>query len=131
LASIFSKIVSGEIPCHRVWEDAHHLAFLDIRPIQVGHTLVIPKRETSYLFDLSGEEYHSLWSAVRTVESKIRSAIPCQRIVLSVVGWEVAHVHVHLVPTSSIGDFPFPGPGDGGSESLEEVAALIAAANRG
>lgn len=127
MPSIFSRIVRGEIPCHRIWEDDDHLAFLDIRPVKPGHTLVIPKRETSYLFDLSEEEYQALWSAVRTVEKKIRAAVPCERVVVSVVGWEVPHVHVHLVPTSQIGDFPFPPPEEGGSESIEELAARISA----
>ena len=75
MPSIFSKIIAGEIPCTRVWESPHHLALLDIRPVQLGHTLVVPKREVSYLFDLSLEEYEALWRAVRTVEAKLREAL--------------------------------------------------------
>ena len=126
MSSIFTKIIAGEIPCHRVWEDDAHLAFLDIRPVQPGHTLVIPKREVSYLFDLTSEEQTALWEAVRTVEGKLRGALACERVVLSVVGWEVPHVHVHLVPTNEIGDFPFPGPCGLDPERLPSIAASIA-----
>jgi len=125
MPSIFSKIIIGEIPCTRVWEDPDHFAFLDIRPVQPGHTLVVPKREVSYLFDLSEEEYVSLWRAVRTVESKLRESLGCERVIISVVGWEVPHVHVHLIPTNGIGDFPFPGPCDAPAEELERVAKLL------
>ena len=125
MPSIFSKIIAGEIPCTRVWEDPHHLALLDFRPVQPGHTLVVPKREVSYLFDLSQEEYEALWMAVRTVEQKLRQQLGCERVVISVVGWEVPHVHVHLIPTNGIGDFPFPGPCDAPSEELERVAQLL------
>ena len=125
MASLFSKIIAGEIPCRRVWEDSDHLAFLDIRPVQPGHTLVVPKREVSFMFDLSAEEYDALWQAVRTVEAKLREALGCERVVLSVVGWEVPHVHVHLIPTNGIGDFPFPGPCDAPAEELERVATLL------
>ena len=127
MASIFTKIIEGEIPAHRVWEDEQHLAFLDIRPVQPGHTLVIPKREVSYLFDLEEREQAALWDAVRTVEKKLRTAVSCERVVLSVVGWEVPHVHVHLIPTDGIGDFPFPGPCQFDSDQLSEIAAKIAA----
>ena len=124
MPSIFSKIIAGEIPCTRVWESPHHLALLDIRPVQLGHTLVVPKREVGYLFDLSLEEYEALWRAVRTVEAKLREALGCERVVISVVGWEVPHVHIHLIPTNGIGDFPFPGPCDASDEELERVQNL-------
>jgi histidine triad (HIT) family protein len=110
MATLFSKILSGEIPCHEVWQDADHLAFLDIRPVQPGHTLVIPKREVAYLFDLPQAQYAALWEAARKVEQRLRSVLDCERVVVAVVGWEVRHVHVHLVPTNAIGDFPFPSP---------------------
>ena len=125
MPSIFSKMIAGEIPCTRVWESPHHLALLDIRPVQLGHTLVVPKREVSYLFDLSLEEYEALWRAVRTVEAKLREALGCERVVISVVGWEVPHVHVHLIPTNGIGDYPFPGPCDAPPEELDRVAQLL------
>lgn len=127
MASIFSKIIAGEIPCHRVWEDERHLAFLDIRPVQPGHTLVVPKREVAYLFDLPPEEYDALWRAVRTVEARLRERLGCERVVVCVVGWEVPHVHVHLVPTHSIEDFPFPGPVEIAPEELAALADRLAA----
>jgi len=129
MSSIFAKIIAGEIPCHRVWEDEGHLAFLDIRPVQPGHTLVIPKREVGYLFDMTPREQTALWGAVRIVEGKIRAALGCERVVLAVVGWEVRHVHVHLVPTNSIGEFPFPPPGRVDPSRLPAIAETIAAAN--
>ena len=108
MSSVFTSIIAGEIPCHRVWEDDQHLAFLDINPIRPGHCLVIPKREISYIFDMEETEYTALWNAVRTVEKKIRNATGCQRVVVSVVGWEVPHVHVHLIPTDEMANFPAP-----------------------
>ena len=125
MPSLFSKIITGEIPCERVWEDADHLAFLDIRPVRPGHTLVVTKREVSYLFDLSTDEYDALWRAVRTVEARLREVLDCERVVLSVVGWEVSHVHVHLIPTNELGDFPFPGPCGASDEELARVAGLL------
>ena len=96
------------MPSHRVYEDEHHLAFLDINPMQPGHTLVIPKREVDYLFDLSEAEYTSLWQTVRTVEAALKKALGCRRLVLLVVGYEVPHVHVHLIPTNELSDYPLP-----------------------
>jgi histidine triad (HIT) family protein len=110
MPSIFSRIVAGEIPCHRIWEDEHHLAFLDIRPVQPGHTLVVPKREVAYLFDLPPREQTELWSAVATVEALLRERLGFRRAVLMVIGWEVPHVHVHLIPTNEIGAVPMPPP---------------------
>ncbi len=125
MGTIFTSIIEGEIPCHRVWEDDHHLAFLDIRPLQPGHCLVIPKREVSYLFDMSESEYSALWNAVRTVEKKLRLATGCSRVVISVVGWEVPHVHVHLIPTDDPGDFPIPTPCDFDAAQFEPLARSI------
>jgi histidine triad (HIT) family protein len=126
VASIFSRIIAGEIPCHRVWEDEQHIAFLDIRPVQPGHTLVVPKREIAYLFDLSAEEQAALWNAVRIVEGKMRAALRPKRVVLAVVGWEVPHVHVHLVPTNAIGEFPFPGACRVEEGEMVKLAARVA-----
>lgn len=108
MPSLFTRIVRGELPCHRVWEDEGHLAFLDIGPVQPGHTLVIPKREVAYLFDLSSDEQAALWRAVAEVEGRLKRATGCQRVCVLVVGWEVAHVHVHLIPTNQAADLPFP-----------------------
>ncbi|MGE0192219.1 MAG: HIT family protein [Planctomycetota bacterium] len=106
--TIFTRIVTGEIPADKVLEDDDHLAFLDIVPIQPGHVLCIPKREVGYLFDMTPEAQAALWSFVRRVEVGVRQATGCKRVVVMVVGWEVPHVHVHLIPTNGISDFPVP-----------------------
>jgi histidine triad (HIT) family protein len=121
MPSIFSKIVAGEIPCHEVWQDEKHLAFLDLRPVQPGHTLVVPKREVGYLFDLAPAEQAALWDAVRKVEALLRERLGFRRAVLMVIGWEVPHVHVHVIPTNAIGEVPMPPQM---KLSQEELAAL-------
>ncbi|MED5370114.1 MAG: HIT family protein [Myxococcota bacterium] len=130
MPSIFSRIVAGEIPCHKVWEDEHHLAFLDIRPVAPGHTLVIPKREVDYLFDLSPAEYGALWEAVRRVEAKIQARMGCERVIVTVMGWEVPHVHVHLVPTDNPGQFPLPAPCGMDKDAIAALAARFQDAPR-
>ncbi len=104
--NIFARIVRGEIPCHKVWEDERHLAFLDIRPVQPGHTLVIPKADGDYLFDLEPQRYGELMQAVRTVARLLKERTGCQRVVEVVLGYEVPHAHVHLIPTDSMADLP-------------------------
>ena len=101
MPSIFSKIVSGEIPCHRVWEDEEHLAFLDIQPWAEGHTLIIPKREEDYLFDLSPQRAEALWAAAHQVARLLKSKVECERVAVLVLGYEVPHAHIHLIPTQS------------------------------
>lgn len=125
MASIFSKIVAGEIPCHEVWQDERHLAFLDVRPVQPGHTLVIPKREVSYLFDMAPAEQAALWEAVRKVEGILRERLGFRRAVLMVIGWEVPHVHVHVIPTNSIGEVGMPPPIQSSPEELAALARKI------
>ncbi len=107
MASIFSKIIKGEIPCYKIAEDEHHLAFLDIMPIAKGHTLVIPKKEVDYIFDLEEEEYKNLWAFAQKVAKQIKSAIPCVKVGVAVVGLEVPHTHIHLVPINEIKDLNF------------------------
>ena len=107
MASIFSKIIKGEIPCYKISEDEHHLAFLDIMPIAKGHTLVIPKKEVDYIFDLEEEEYKNLWAFAQKVAKQIKSAIPCVKVGVGVVGLEVPHTHIHLVPINEIKDLNF------------------------
>lgn len=123
MSSIFSRIVAGEIPCHKVWEDGDHLAFLDIRPVQPGHTLVIPKREVDYLFDLSGAEHAALWAAAHAVARRLKEVLGCARVCIAVLGYEVPHAHIHLIPTNSLAEFPWPG---GAPVADEELAALAA-----
>ena len=121
MSSLFTKIVRGELPSHKVWEDERHLAFLDIRPVRPGHTLVIPKREVDYLFDLEPGEYTAFWEAVRTAEARLRERLGFARTVVVAIGWEVPHVHVHLIPTDGISDVPMPPHVE---MSQEELAAL-------
>lgn len=128
MLTLFTRIVRGEIPAHKVWEDADHLAFLDIHPIQPGHTLVIPKRETGYLFDLAPAEQAALWRAVATVEAGLKRATGCARVCLMVVGWEVPHVHVHLVPTHTGLDFAVPPKLVVTNEQVAAQAAKVRAA---
>jgi histidine triad (HIT) family protein len=107
MASIFSKIVAGEIPCYKIAEDENFLAFLDIMPLAIGHTLVIPKKETDYIFDIQSEEYIQLWIFAQKVAKAVGSAIPCKRVGVAVIGLEVPHAHIHLVPLNKVGDINF------------------------
>lgn len=107
MASIFSRIASGEIPSYKVAEDDRHFAFLDINPMAEGHTLVIPKREVDYLFDLPADEYAALLEFARKVALKVRKAMPCQRVGVAVLGMEVPHAHIHLVPLQTEADLDF------------------------
>ena len=119
MSSIFSRIVSGEIPCHKVWEDEAHLAFLDIRPVQPGHTLVIPKKEQDYIFDLDEQDHAALWTAARKVAAHLKEVIGCERVCTAVLGYEVPHAHIHLIPTNAISDFPWPGGTEADVEKRE------------
>ena len=107
LASIFSKIVDGNIPCYKVYEDEDCLAFLDISPNSFGHTLCILKREVDYLFDLNDVEYNKLMNFSKKVANGLEKSVSCKRVALSVVGLDVPHVHVHLIPLNSISDMDF------------------------
>jgi len=107
MASIFSKIIAGEIPCYRIAEDEKHLAFLDINPNAEGHTLCIPKIEVDQLFDLSKEDYAALMLFSRKVAQALKKTVPCQRIAMSVIGLEVPHAHVHLIPLNAMEDVTF------------------------
>ena len=126
MSSIFAKIVAGEIPCHKVWEDEDHLAFLDLRPKRPGHTLVIPKREVSYLFDMDEAAHAALWRAAHHVGRHLKERLGCQRICVAVVGYEVPHTHIHLIPTDSIAEFGWSGGPPAEQEELAAVAARLA-----
>ena len=110
MPSVFSKIVSREIPCYKIDEDAHFLAFLDISPVAEGHTLVIPKKEVSYLFDLDEETYVGLMLFARRLAPAIAKAVPCLRVGVTVIGLEVPHTHIHLVPLNQMNDINFSKP---------------------
>ena len=107
MSSIFTKIVRGEIPCYKIAEDEKHLAFLDAMPLVKGHTLVIPKQETDLIFDIENEDYKNLWSFAQDVAKKLGKTYPDQRIAVAVVGLEVPHAHIHLIPINKMEDMYF------------------------
>lgn len=110
MATIFTRIIKGEIPCHKIAEDERYFAFLDINPLREGHTLVIPKPETDYIFDLDDDALSGLVVFSKKVAKAIREVIPCNRIGVAVIGLEVPHAHVHLVPMDSMEDINFRNP---------------------
>jgi histidine triad (HIT) family protein len=122
VASLFSRIIAGEIPCHKVAENDEFLAFLDIMPLAKGHTLVIPKKETDYIFDIDDAAYQRFWSFAKEVALKLKKHIPCKRIGVSVIGLEVPHAHIHLVPLQHIEDINFSK--EKVKASAQELAAL-------
>ncbi len=129
MASIFSRIVAGEIPSWKVAEDERYYAFLDINPLAEGHTLVIPKQEVDYIFDLDDETYTGLWQFAARVAVAVRSAVPCKRVGVAVLGMEVPHAHIHLVPLQTEGDMDFRKEKKQLSpERFAEIAAAINAA---
>ncbi|MDB4649787.1 HIT domain-containing protein [Crocinitomicaceae bacterium] len=107
MSSLFTKIIKGEIPCYKIAEDDSFLAFLDINPIVRGHALVIPKVEIDYLFDIDDDVLQNMIIFAKNVASKIKNAIPCDRVGVSVIGLEVPHAHIHLIPISKIDDMNF------------------------
>ncbi|MDE7397023.1 MAG: HIT family protein [Muribaculum sp.] len=128
MASIFSRIVAGEIPSYKVAEDDRHYAFLDISPVAKGHVLVIPKREVDYIFDLSDSEYADLQLFAKRVAEAMKQALPCKRIGVAVMGLEVPHAHIHLVPINTEADMNFFAgklslPADEMAKIAESVAA--------
>lgn len=125
MASIFSKIIAGEIPCHKIAENDQYFAFLDVFPCAVGHVLVVPKQEIDYLFDLSDELYAGLMSFAKQIEPAIRKAVPCKRVGVAVIGLEVPHAHVHLIPMNSMSDMNFHNKLKLSQEELAETAAKI------
>jgi histidine triad (HIT) family protein len=125
MASLFTKIINGEIPCHKIMEDERFLAFLDINPINPGHTLVIPKQEIDYIFDLDDTLLGDLMIFAKKASKGIRQAIPCERIGIMVCGLEVPHAHIHLVPINKISDLNFQHAKPAESEELAGVAQKI------
>lgn len=107
MASIFSKIIAGEIPCYKIAENEHYIAFLDIFPLRKGHTLIVPKKEVDYIFDLDTETYNGLMTFSKQVAAALKAAIPCNRVGVSVIGLEVPHAHVHLIPINTENDMNF------------------------
>ena len=129
MPSIFSKIVSGDIPAFKVAEDENYVAFLDIFPLAKGHVLVIPKKETDYIFDLDSEEYLGLFSFAKKVAKAMDKVISCERIGVAVIGLEVPHAHIHLVPLNHVSDINFERPKLKFPDSeMKEIADLIKSA---
>ena len=110
MPSIFTKIVKGEIPSYKVYEDKNFLAFLDINPLKKGHTLVIPKKEVDYIFDIDSKEYQNLWNTAKKIALGMKKVIECNRISIVVMGLEVPHAHIHLIPIDSMQDIDFSQP---------------------
>lgn len=126
MPTIFSKIISGEIPCYKIAESEKYLAFLDINPLAKGHTLVIPKQETDYIFNINDEELAGLHLFAKKIAKAIEKAVPCKRIGMAVIGLEVPHAHIHLIPINHVGDINFSNPKLSFSKSeMEQVAERI------
>ncbi|MDX9945843.1 MAG: HIT family protein [Bacteroidales bacterium] len=126
MATIFTKIIRGEIPCYKVAESDKYFAFLDINPLMAGHTLVVPKKETDYIFDLGDDDFSGLMLFAKKVAFGIEKAIPCARIGVAVVGLEVPHAHIHLVPINTMSDLNFRNPKlKMTPEEFEKIASRI------
>ncbi len=125
MPSLFTKIVKGEIPCYKIMEDDHYLAFLDLRPINPGHTLVITKQEISYIFDVDDDLLTGLMVFAKKVAKKITAKVPCKRIGVMVAGLEVPHCHIHLIPMNAIKDLNFANAKPATPEELQAMAQRI------
>lgn len=125
MASLFTKIIKGEIPCHKICEDTKYLAFLDIRPINPGHTLVIPKKEVDYLFDIEDALLSGMIVFAKKVARAIKKEVECERIGVMVAGLEVPHAHIHLIPIRAIADLNFAKAKPTGNDELAVMAEKI------
>jgi len=126
MSSIFSKIVKDEIPSFKIHEDDDFLAFLDVYPLQKGHTLVIPKKQTDYIFDIDSEEYLNLWNFAKIIAKAMKKVIKCKRVSIVVIGLEVPHAHIHLIPINSIEEINFEQPKlSFTNEEMKNIANLI------
>ena len=125
MATIFTRIINGEIPCYKIAEDDKHIAFLDINPVVEGHTLVVPKRETDYIFGLDDAELGDLMVFAKKVALKLEKAIDCKKIAVSVIGLEVPHAHIHLLPINKESDTDFSHKSNPSLEQLKAIADRI------
>jgi histidine triad (HIT) family protein len=126
MATIFTKIINGDIPCYKIAEDDRFFAFLDINPLRAGHTLVVPKNETDYLFDLDDDHVAGIFLFSKKVAAAIKKVIPCNRIGVAVLGLEVPHAHIHLVPMDTMNDINFKNPKlKFTPEEFKDIAAKI------
>jgi histidine triad (HIT) family protein len=124
----FADLVAGKVGCHKVHEDEHHLAFLHEQPVRPGHVVVVTRKVVDSVWDLGPAEHDALWRTARMLALRLRRALPCERVCVGVVGWEVRHAHVHLVPTDAPGQFPALG---GAKSSEAELQVLAARLNAG
>lgn len=125
MATIFSRIIAGEIPCFQIAENEEFFSFLDVRPMQKGHVLVVPKQEIDYLFDLDDESYSRMFLFAKKVARAIESVVPCRKVGLAVVGLEVPHAHIHLVPLNEVGDLVFGKVTEVPADEMERLANQI------
>jgi histidine triad (HIT) family protein len=126
MATIFTKIINGDIPCYKIAEDDRFFAFLDINPLRAGHTLIVPKNETDYLFDLDDDHLAGMFIFSKKVAAAIKNVIPCNRIGVAVLGLEVPHAHIHLVPMDTMNDINFKNPKlKFTPEEFKDIAAKI------
>ena len=127
--TIFSKIIAGEIPCYKIAENDKFFAFLDINPVNWGHTLVVPKQETDYIFDLSDDEIGEMMKFAKKVAVAIKEAMPCRKVGMAVIGLEVPHAHIHLIPLKQEGDMDFSKKiSDPDPEKMKQIARAISGA---
>lgn len=128
MATIFSRIIAGEIPCYKIAEDDRFFAFLDINPVNWGHTLVVPKQEVDYLFDMDDEQLAAMTVFAKKVAKAIKDAMPCRKVGVTVLGLEVPHAHIHLVPLKTEGDMDFHKKiSDPDPEKMKQIAAAVRA----
>ena len=126
MSTIFTKIINGEIPSHKIAENENYLAFLDVFPLAKGHVLVIPKKEIDYIFDIEDELYQGLFLFAKKIAKALEKAVPCKRVGVAVIGLEVPHAHVHLIPLQTMADINFERPKMKiTSEELAEIAEKI------
>ena len=125
MPTLFTRIINGEIPCHKVLENEKYLAFLDIKPINPGHTLVIPKKEIDYIFDVEDELLGGLMIFTKRVARAVKKTVPCQKVGVMVAGLEVPHAHVHVIPIFKISDLNFANAKPASSEELVKIAEKI------
>lgn len=126
MSSIFTRIINGQIPCYKIAEDDNFFAFLDISPLAKGHTLVVPKNEVDYIFDMEDELHEQFWSFAKQVAAAVKKAVPCKRIGIAVIGLEVPHAHIHLIPMNKVSDMNFANPKlKFSDEEMNDVAKSI------
>jgi histidine triad (HIT) family protein len=125
MASLFTRIINGEIPCHKICEDENYFAFLEIRPINSGHTLVVPKAEVDYLFDVDDDSLGGMMVFAKKVARAVKKSVDCKRLGVMVAGLEVPHAHIHLIPITGLGDLNFENQKEADNDELAQVAEKI------